>query len=86
MVAALSKGFGGFISQMAVKDMKFHTDEVMVAGDLAVENGTYEMTLLPKGGKEMVDKGKYLTVWKKQADGSWKIVRDINNSDRPGAM
>src|SRR5207245_620651 len=33
-----------------------------------------------------VDNGKYLTVWGRQADGSWKIIRDINNSDRPGAM
>jgi hypothetical protein len=28
----------------------------------------------------MPGKVKYLTVWKKQADGSWKIYRDISNS------
>jgi len=39
------------------------------------------VTVTPKGGKLTHDKGKYLTVWKKQADGSWKIYRDINNSD-----
>lgn len=32
----------------------------------------------------MDDTGKYLTVWKKQPDGNWKIVRDIFNSDKPG--
>jgi hypothetical protein len=44
-----------------------------------------EWTLVPKTaqGEEMTTKGKYLTVWKQQADGSWKIVRDINNSDEP---
>jgi ketosteroid isomerase-like protein len=29
----------------------------------------------------MPDSGKYLTVWQKQADGGWKIIRDINNTD-----
>jgi len=29
----------------------------------------------------MEDKGKYLTVWQRQGDGSWKVVRDINNAD-----
>jgi len=37
----------------------------------------------PKGGKAMAHNGKYLTVWKKQADGSLKIVREISNSHRP---
>jgi len=79
----MSKGFGGMMSMFAIKDMSFHTDDVMVDGDLAVETGEYKMTLVPKGGKEMKDEGKYITVWKKQSDGSWKIVRDISNSSLP---
>jgi uncharacterized protein (TIGR02246 family) len=78
---AVRKGFGRFLSQMPVKDMKANTEDVMVSGDLAVETGSYEMTAQPKGGKEVTDKGKYITVWKRQPDGSWRIVRDINNSD-----
>jgi len=27
--------------------------------------------------------GKYLTTWKKQKDGSWKIVADVGNPDAP---
>jgi ketosteroid isomerase-like protein len=41
------------------------------------------MTMLPKGGKAMNDVGKYVAVWKKQPDGSWKMIRDIYNSDLP---
>jgi len=31
----------------------------------------------------VVDNGKYLTVWKKQADGSWKVLFDMFNTDMP---
>ena len=64
-------------------DVKFTTTSVDVGGDFAIETGTYQMTLTPKGGKPMPDKGKYVTVWKKQADGSWKVYRDVPNSDNP---
>jgi uncharacterized protein (TIGR02246 family) len=79
--AAISQGFAGLMAQFTPSNMKFTTSDVVVSGDLAVETGQYEMTLTPKGGKPMNDKGKYLTIWRRQADGSWKIIRDINNSD-----
>ncbi len=66
-----------------VSDEKATTVSVDVAGDYAIETGTFEVTVTPKGGKQTHGTGKYLTVWKKQADGSWKIYRDINNSDGP---
>ncbi len=81
--AGMSTGFATFLSQMSLKEGAATTQDVMVGGDLAVETGTFEWTLQPKTGKEIKDKGKYLTVWKRQPDGSWKIVRDINNSDLP---
>jgi uncharacterized protein (TIGR02246 family) len=79
--AAIQEGIKGMMGSMSVTAAKFTTEDVMVSGDVAVEMGTYAMTLQPKGGKAMDDKGKYLTIWKRQGDGSWKIVRDINNSD-----
>ena len=79
----LDKGFGGFLDQMSFKDGSATTTDVMVAGDLAIETGAFGWTLQTKAGAEVKDKGKYLTVWKHQSDGSWKIVRDINNSDLP---
>jgi len=82
----LDKGFGGFLSQVSFKDGATTTVDVMVAGDLAVETGTFAWTLQPKSGPEIKDRGKYLTVWKLQTDGSWKIVRDINNTDLPAKM
>ena len=51
-------------------------------GDMVYSEGTYTMTMTnPKTKKPMTDKGKYLTVYMKQADGSWKAVSDTYNSD-----
>jgi uncharacterized protein (TIGR02246 family) len=55
-------------------------------GDLVYTVGTYTMTMSdPKDKKPLTDKGKYMTVYKKQADGTWKAVADMNNSDLPAA-
>lgn len=81
--AAILKGLQAFLNGMTVKDGATHTEDVMVNGNMAVETGTFEWTLGPKTGAAVKDKGKYLTVWKRQPDGTWKILRDINNSDLP---
>jgi len=53
-------------------------------GDLVYSQGTYSMTMTdPKTKKPMTDKGKFLTAYAKQADGSWKAVADTFNSDSP---
>lgn len=51
------------------------------SGDLGYSRGTYELTFNDASGKPVSDHGKYITVWKKQPDGSWKVLRDIFNSD-----
>ena len=53
-------------------------------GDTASVTGTYEGTFVPAGGGDPIaDKGKFLQTWRKQADGSWKVSRDMWNSDQP---
>jgi uncharacterized protein (TIGR02246 family) len=79
--AGIEENAKGMFDAMDLKDAKFTTDNVEVSGDLAVETGTYSMTVVPKGAKAMPDAGKYITVWKRQSDGTWKIYRDISNSD-----
>ncbi len=64
------------------------TDKVDVAksGDLGYTQGAYTATFTDTKTKRVLTvKGKYVTVYKKQADGSWKIVADINNEDAPPA-
>ena len=57
--------------------------EVAKSGDLAYVSGTYEETMTDASGKSVKDHGKYVEVWEKQADGTWKVVADIWNSDLP---
>jgi ketosteroid isomerase-like protein len=86
--AGISQGFTGFLSQFSLVDARLATSDIIITAYYAIERGTYAWTLHPKSGTgpDIVDNGKYLTVWERQDDGSWKIARDINNSDRPGAM
>jgi ketosteroid isomerase-like protein len=55
------------------------------AGDLGYTNGRYEARFRDRKGNAAMRTGRYLTVWKKQADGSWKVVRDIGVQDTPPA-
>ena len=57
--------------------------EASRGSDLGYSMGTYELTTHDPTGKPITDRGKYVTVWKKQADGTWKVVADIFNSDLP---
>ena len=58
--------------------------EVARSADLAWSTGTYTMTSSVPGSAA-TDHGKYVAVWKKQQDGSWKVEADIFNSDLPAS-
>jgi len=65
--------------------MKWKVTKVEAArsGDLGYTLGTYEMTMNDAKGMPFTDHGKYTTVWKKQADKSWKVIVDMSNTDLP---
>jgi ketosteroid isomerase-like protein len=50
--------------------------DVSAAGDLGYTAGTYELKM--NGSSE---KGKFVNVWAKQADGGWKVKEDMFNAD-----
>ena len=64
------------IETNALSGLVLTTSDVQVGGNLAVEVGTYSIQ-----AGAMQDEGKYVVVWKKQEDGSWKLYRDIWNSN-----
>lgn len=54
---------------------------VSKSGDVGYTTGVYEAAFKGADGKAIVEKGKYVCVWAKQRDGSWKAVHDIWNAD-----
>jgi uncharacterized protein (TIGR02246 family) len=67
-------------------NLKFEAARIEVAsgGDMAYTQGSYTMTMTdPSTKKPINDKGSYVTVYKKQADSSWKAVSDIASSATP---
>ncbi|HST51518.1 MAG TPA: DUF4440 domain-containing protein [Pyrinomonadaceae bacterium] len=81
---AIGKLFSGFFALPGLK-ISWHPDKAQVAksGELGYTSGVYQMTFNDPSGKPVSDTGKYVTIWKKQSDGSWKVLFDIFNSDLP---
>jgi uncharacterized protein (TIGR02246 family) len=58
--------------------------EVSRGGDLGYTRGTYVLTATdPASEKATTEKGRFVAIFRKEADGSWKAVQDINNADAP---
>jgi ketosteroid isomerase-like protein len=70
-------------SGMKFNSVEFQTLELAADGKIACEIGSYNMniTLPPMG--EMKDAGKYIALWRQQADGSWKVHAETWNTDLP---
>ncbi len=60
------------------------TEEMILAGDLAIEKWSGQSRLTSKAEGEVVeDSIKGLWIWQRQVDGSWKLMWSIWNSDLP---
>ena len=58
--------------------------ELTIHGDFALERSAYMVAVLPlSGGNRMRDDGRSFFIWKRQADGSWKIWQWMWNSIKP---
>jgi ketosteroid isomerase-like protein len=57
--------------------------EVFPAGNIGYTSGKYTARFKGKDGKMMQSVGRYITVWQKQEDGSWKIITDTGAADGP---
>jgi uncharacterized protein (TIGR02246 family) len=63
-----------------VQSATLTTDDVGRSGDIAYEVGKVSLTIRPVGNEPTTAAAKYVVVWKRQPDGSWKLHRDIWNS------
>ena len=60
--------------------------EVSRSGDLGCTRGTYVLTATdPASKKAVTEKGRFVAIFRKEADGSWKAVQHINNAEAPAS-
>ena len=52
------------------------TGKIWLDGDTAYETGKYKYEYAEKG-KAITEEGRYVTTWKRQDDGSWKLSMDM---------
>ncbi|HVF37070.1 MAG TPA: SgcJ/EcaC family oxidoreductase [Sphingomicrobium sp.] len=66
-------------------DLTFVPEQIIVSssGDMALDRGTYTLTVAPNGTAQ-TDTGKYVVVWRKIGS-EWKAAADIFNSDLPAS-
>ena len=72
----------------AVKTQRVSTSgrEVVLNGDYAIERGEVVWAVTPAaGGATSEERGRFLAIWQRQSDGSWKVKHDIWNSINPVA-
>lgn len=55
------------------------------SGDMGYTWGHYEGHSKDRNGNPVITSGRYLTIWKKQPDGKWKVVLDSSSEEPPAA-
>jgi uncharacterized protein (TIGR02246 family) len=76
--AAIEAAMRSFFEQSGpAVSSRVDVSKVVLDGDLAYEWGRSEFHFAPKPGGPKERIGRYLTAWKRQADGSWKILRNV---------
>jgi uncharacterized protein (TIGR02246 family) len=55
--------------------------DVSRSGDMAYSRGTYTSHMVGPKGEPLTEPGKWVSIWRKQSDGQWRIVVDIYNTD-----
>jgi ketosteroid isomerase-like protein len=71
--AGLESMLKGILATMSLTKVSVNKDEISASGDLAYYIGSYEEALQPRQGVPLYNRGRFIFIWKRQADGSWKI-------------
>ena len=73
--------FGQVVKQAHTTDITVSNRHVVLSGDWAIERGVFLWTMaIVGGGNTIENRGNFLAVWRRDPDGTWKIVHNIWNS------
>lgn len=67
----------------STRRLRWDPDTAFVAasGDLGYTLGHWEAVVLTAAGDSVAGRGNYVTIWRRQTDGSWKVAADIGNQE-----
>jgi uncharacterized protein (TIGR02246 family) len=69
--------------QRGVKEVTINVHQVESSADMAYEVGSATVQIQPPEGHTITDSLRYVVIWKRQADGMWRIAVDISNRSAP---
>jgi ketosteroid isomerase-like protein len=69
----------------SARRLRWEPDTAIVAasGDLAYTLGHWQSVAVGTTGDSVLGRGNYVTIWRRQSDGTWKVVVDIGNQGAP---
>ncbi|SRR6266513_6099498 len=76
---AARKLFADEMAAYHVELLTLNRQDLIVSGNHAVDIGTYVEIQMPKTGAPIQGEGRYMTLWRKEQDGEWRIVRYMLN-------
>lgn len=81
---AIRSWFKNVLESFTIEAFTSSPQELVVAGDWAFRLGTFDWTLKAKvSGEQLEPCSKFLQIWERQGDGSWRVARGIWNSNDP---
>jgi ketosteroid isomerase-like protein len=82
--AAIRDTMGPAFSDSA-RALRWEPDTAIVAasGDLGYTLGHWASVLKTSAGDSVLGRGNYVTIWRRQPDGTWKVAADIGNQAAP---
>jgi uncharacterized protein (TIGR02246 family) len=75
----------GVLGGVRITDAGVEKDDLAVSGDLAYVIGRYREVLQPREGAPVDNRGRFVFIWKRQPDGTWKIARSVGTDLATGA-
>lgn len=75
--AGLDSLVKGELGAMSITAASVEKDDLAVSGDLAYFIGRYHEVFQPRQGAAVENAGRFVFIWKRQSDGTWKIARSI---------
>jgi ketosteroid isomerase-like protein len=77
---AIREAFSNVLLSVDFEEFTINNEEVQVFGDFGYARGHYSFVNAMAEGEPAPFQGKYLTILRRQSDGSWKVFRDCFNS------